>query len=118
VIEPSSPGTHDRPGRRPEPDPGLAGLQAERTQLAWVRTALACGALAALAARLTGGGLHPAAALMLGSAVALPGLVASLLRIRSLQRQPVPAAATPASVALLTASSALTGALALALVAI
>jgi hypothetical protein len=95
--------------------PGTAGLQAERTQLAWVRMALAAGALAAVATRLTRGGPSLVLALVLGLVVAMPGFTAALARIRALQRQPVPGAAASWTVALLAASLALADVLALAL---
>jgi hypothetical protein len=91
------------------------GLQAERTQLAWVRTAMAAGALAAVAMRLARGGASLAQAMLFGLVVALPGAAAALARIRALGRHPVPRAAAPWTVALLAASLALADALALAL---
>jgi uncharacterized membrane protein YidH (DUF202 family) len=91
------------------------GLQAERTQLAWVRTALATGALAAVAARPTGAGGSVAVAVLVGLGVAAPGVLAALLRIRALQEQAVPHAATPATGALLAGSLALADVVALAL---
>ena len=91
------------------------GLQAERTQLAWVRTALAAGALAAVATRLTREGPSLVDAVVFGLVVALPGAAAALARIQALGRQPVPRAAAPWTVALLAASLALADALALAL---
>ena len=99
------------------PDPNLdaTGLQAERTQLAWVRTALAATALAAVATRLTGGGPSLVLAVVFGLVVAMPGGAAALARIRTLERQPVPRAAAPWTVALLATSLALADVLALAL---
>jgi uncharacterized membrane protein YidH (DUF202 family) len=94
---------------------GATGLQAERTQLAWVRTALAAGALAAVATRLTRDGPSLVHAVVFGLVVALPGAAAALARIRALGRQRVPPAAAPWTVALLAASLALADALALAL---
>jgi uncharacterized membrane protein YidH (DUF202 family) len=91
------------------------GLQAERTQLAWVRTALAAGALAAVATRLARGGPALAQAMLFGLVVALPGAAAALARIRAPGRPPVPRAAAPWTVALLAASLALADAVALAL---
>jgi hypothetical protein len=99
----------------PGPNAGATGLQAERTQLAWVRMALAAGALAAVATRLTRGGPSLVLAVVFGLVVAAPGFAAALARIHALQRQPVPRAAAPWTVALLAASLALADALALAL---
>jgi uncharacterized membrane protein YidH (DUF202 family) len=99
----------------PAPNPGATGLQAERTQLAWVRTALAIGGLAALATRLTQGGSSLVLAVVFGLVVATPGFAAAMARIHALQRQPVPRAAAPWTVGLLAASLALANALALAL---
>ena len=93
------------------------GLQSERTELAWMRTALACGALAAVATRLTGDHVPFGIAVLLGGLVALPGVVAGAVRIRALRRAVVPVAVSPAGVALLSASVALVAALALPLVA-
>jgi uncharacterized membrane protein YidH (DUF202 family) len=101
----------------PESRVGGTGLQAERTQLAWVRTALASGALAAIATRLTARGPSLVLAAVFGLVVALPGVAAALGRIRSLGRRPVPGAAAPWTVALLAASLALADGLALALLA-
>lgn len=91
------------------------GLQAERTQLAWVRTALAIGALAAVATRLAGDAPSAVLAVGLGVAAALPGLAAAVVRIRALQRRAVPKAAPPSTVALLATSLALADVLVLAL---
>jgi Domain of unknown function (DUF202) len=99
----------------PGPNAGATGLQAERTQLAWVRMALATGALAAVATRLTPGGPSLALAVVFGLVVAMPGFAAALARIHALQRQPVPRAAAPWTVAMLAASLALADALAVAL---
>jgi hypothetical protein len=99
----------------PGPTAGTTGLQAERTQLAWVRMALATGALAAVATRLTRGGASLVLAVVFGLIVAIPGFAAALARIHALQRQPVPRAAEPWTVGLLAASLALADALALAL---
>jgi uncharacterized membrane protein YidH (DUF202 family) len=97
------------------PNVGATGLQAERTQLAWIRTALAAGALAAVATRLTRGGPSLVFAIAFGLLVAIPGVAAAAARIRALQRQPVPSAAAPWTVAVLTASLALADAMTLAL---
>ncbi len=97
------------------PNAGATGLQAERTQLAWVRTALAAGALAAVATRLTRGGPSLVLAVVFGLVVAMPGFAATLTRIQALQRRPVPRGAAPWTVASLAGSLALADALALAL---
>jgi uncharacterized membrane protein YidH (DUF202 family) len=99
----------------PEARVDATGLQAERTQLAWVRTALAAGALAAVASRLTRGGPPLMLAVVFGLVVAMPGVAAALTRIHALERQPVPTAAAPWTVALLATSLALADGLALAL---
>lgn len=98
----------------PGPNAGTTGLQAERTQLAWVRMALATSALAAVATRLTRGGPSLVLALVFGLIVAAPGFAAAMARIHALQRQPVPRAAAPWTVGLLAGSLALADALALA----
>jgi hypothetical protein len=54
---------------------------------------------------------------VLGLVVAAPGFAAAMARIHALQRQPVPSAAAPWTVALLAGSLALADALALALLA-
>ncbi|HET6949454.1 MAG TPA: DUF202 domain-containing protein [Acidimicrobiales bacterium] len=80
------------------------GLQAERTELAWVRTALACGALGAISARVGAASLPLAAALLLGALAALPGLAASATRIAALRAFGLPAAPRRRDVALLAGS--------------
>ena len=99
----------------PGPNAGATGLQAERTQLAWVRMALAAGALAAVATRLARGGPSLVLAVVFGLLVAAPGFAAAITRIHALQRQPVPRAAAAWTVGLLAGSLALADALALAL---
>jgi uncharacterized membrane protein (DUF4010 family) len=99
----------------PVPSVDATGLQAERTQLAWIRTALAAGALAAVATRLAGDRRSLVLASLFGILVALPGAAAALARIRGLERQPVSRAAAPWTVALLAGSLMLADALALAL---
>lgn len=99
----------------PDPAVDATGLQAERTQLAWVRTALAAAALAAIAARLTASGPSLVLAGTFGLAVALPGATAAWARIRTLARQPTPGPAAPWTVALLATSLVLADVLALAL---
>jgi uncharacterized membrane protein YidH (DUF202 family) len=97
------------------PDDRTGGLQAERTELAWVRTALACGALAIVAARLTGRGAPLGWALGLGVAVAVPGLAAATIRLHGLRQRPEPQLARLPEIALLAMSLALADVLALVL---
>jgi uncharacterized membrane protein YidH (DUF202 family) len=73
--------TAPRPGGR-EPD---LGLQAERTALAWTRTALACAGLAAVSLRLVDRRVDLAAVLVIGAVVAVPGLAAAWWRLRDLR---------------------------------
>ena len=82
------------------------GVQAERTELAWVRTTLACGALAAVSTRLLSDDIGLIVALALGALVAVPGLVASVWRVRRLRERPEPAPPSLAGVALLAGSVA------------
>ncbi len=82
-----------------------------------MRTALACGALAAVATRLSGDRVPFGIAVALGAVVALPGVLAGAIRIRALRRAPTPPAVSPTGVAMLSASVALAAALALPLVA-
>lgn len=90
-------------GDGPERTLEAIGAQAERTEMAWVRTALAAGGLGAVSARMLG-----ADALWLsftlGLVVSLPGLIASWWRIRGLRVQPEPAAPRAAGVALVVAT--------------
>jgi uncharacterized membrane protein YidH (DUF202 family) len=79
------------------------GAQAERTEMAWVRTALASGGLGAVSVRMLGADAVWLA-LAVGVLVSLPGLVASWWRIRGLRRQPEPAAPRPAGAALVVAT--------------
>jgi hypothetical protein len=81
--------------------------QAERTEMAWVRTTLACAGLAALATRLVDARSELVVAVGLGLFVALPGLVASWWRIGGLRTRPHPAPPRVAGVALLAGSVAL-----------
>jgi uncharacterized membrane protein YidH (DUF202 family) len=90
------------------------GAQAERTELAWVRTALAAGGLAALATRLIGAD-HAMAALAIGAVIALPGLVASWWRIAALRRHAEPPPPRVAAVSLLAATVVAVDVLVLAL---
>jgi uncharacterized membrane protein YidH (DUF202 family) len=84
------------------------GTQAERTEMAWVRTALACAGLAAVATRVLADVDTPLlVVLALAAAVALPGLVASWWRIGGLRVRPEPAPPRVAGVALLAGSVAL-----------
>jgi uncharacterized membrane protein YidH (DUF202 family) len=97
------------------PDDRTGGLQAERTELAWVRTAMACGALAIVATRLSGHGATLGWALGLGVAVAVPGLAAATIRLHGLRRRPEPQLARRPEIALLAISLALADVLALVL---
>jgi uncharacterized membrane protein YidH (DUF202 family) len=83
------------------------GAQAERTEMAWVRTTLACAGLAAVAARLVGASGSVPVLLGLGVLVALPGLIASWWRVSGLRGRPEPLPPRVAGVALLAGSVAL-----------
>jgi uncharacterized membrane protein YidH (DUF202 family) len=87
--------------------PELVGTQVERTELAWVRTSLACAGLVVLAVQLAFDGVGPAPGLAIGALVALPGLVAAWWRIRGLRTAPTPEPPRSAGVALLAGSVAL-----------
>jgi uncharacterized membrane protein YidH (DUF202 family) len=97
-------------------DPGaFVETQAERTELAWVRTVLAAAGLAAVAVRLSGRDFGLGFALVLGTLVAVPGLFAAWWRVGSL-REPEPAPPRQAAVAVLAGTVAAVDALVLALV--
>jgi hypothetical protein len=81
--------------------------QAERTEMAWVRTTLACAGLAALATRLVAARSELVIAVGLGLLVALPGLVASWWRVGGLRIRPHPTPPRVAGAALLAGSVAL-----------
>jgi uncharacterized membrane protein YidH (DUF202 family) len=91
------------------------GLQAERTELAWIRTALACGALTAIAGRLGDSSVPVLVAAGLGALVGAVGVTAAVLRIGTL-RSPTPAPPPRQAVALLTASIVAANLAALALI--
>lgn len=107
----------------PSPDPGassddLVETQVERTELAWARTSLACAGLAAVSVHLAGDSIALVPALVLGSCVAVPGLVASWWRIRGLRAgRPQPEAPRVAGVAILAGSVALVDVVVLILLA-
>jgi hypothetical protein len=98
------------------PDLDDVGTQSERTELAWVRTTLACAALAVLAVRLAGEGIGAPAALALGAVVAAPGLAASWWRSRELRARPAPDPPRTVDVAAVAGSVVLVDLLVLALV--
>ncbi len=77
------------------------GGQAERTEMAWVRTALACAGLAAVTLHVVDADTTLLLVLALGVAVAMPGLVAAWWRVGELRRRPEPAPPRVAGVALL-----------------
>ena len=74
----------DRDAAEEGPD---RGLQAERTELAWVRTALSCGGLALVATHLADDRLGFALAVVVGALVAAPGLAGARLRVGTLRRR-------------------------------
>jgi hypothetical protein len=90
-------------------DDAFAGEAAERTEFAWVRTVLSCGALAALSTRLIDRRADVILALAIAAVVVVPGLLACLGRLHELQRRPVPPP-RPAGAAFVAGSVALVGA--------
>jgi uncharacterized membrane protein YidH (DUF202 family) len=110
------------PFPRPVPDDTdeeevAPGLAAERTGLAWVRTALAAAALATLATR---GGDDPVSVLLaavLGVAVVVPGVAACAMRVGALRAGDEVAVLRRRAAALLATSVALADVVALALIA-
>jgi uncharacterized membrane protein YidH (DUF202 family) len=91
----ASPGDHTPP----------PGLQAERTTLAWARTALLCAGLALAAAHLADSGPERVLGLVVGGIVAVTGIAAAWLRMGHLASAVVPDPHVgSASPALLTAS--------------
>jgi uncharacterized membrane protein YidH (DUF202 family) len=103
-------GGEGRPSSDPADRPALVserfGAQAERTEMAWVRTTLACAGLAALAARLLADTTSLPVLVALGVLVAVPGLVASWWRVAGLRVRPEPLPAPTAGVAMLAGSVA------------
>ena len=98
-------------------DPGaFLETQAERTELAWVRTVLACAGLAAVAVRLSGRDFGLGFALVMGALVAVPGLFAAWWRVGSLRDRPEPAPPRQVAVAVLAGTVAVVDALVLGLV--
>jgi len=92
------------------------GLQAERTELAWVRTALSVTGLALVAGRVGPDPVSLPVAVAIGVAVMALGLAACLLRTRSLSSRTRPVAASTVSVTLLAASVTAADLVALALI--
>jgi hypothetical protein len=97
------------------PQPADAGLQAERTRLAWRRTTLSIAVVLLLAiARLLGGQPWPAAIGVLAIAVALgAGMWVANRRLRMLTAVPADASTAgwaPAALGLLTVAAAVASA--------
>ena len=95
-------------------EPPDRGLQAERTSLAWVRTALVCAGLTAVAVHLASTTTTRAVAAVVGMLVAGAGMAAAWVRVGGLARRP-PTVAPRACPALLTVAVVAADALALVL---
>lgn len=100
--------------------PTAAGLQAERTDLAWSRTALSCavnGALFALQHHLHGPPVLEAVAVGLAALMWLMTWIMSTRRCRVLEARPLPEPlAAPVTITLLSLGTGLLGVLTLVLV--
>jgi uncharacterized membrane protein YidH (DUF202 family) len=95
-------------------EPPVPETQPERTELAWIRTSLACAGLGAAFTRFGDAVARPWAMVALALAVSLPGLVAATWRMFDLRRSPVPTPPRTAAVAMLAGSVVLVDALVLA----
>ena len=102
------------------PSPTALGLQAERTDLAWSRTALSCavnGALFALQHHLHGPPALEAVAIGLAALLWLMTWLMSTRRRRVLEARPLPEPlAAPVTIGLLSLGTGLLGVLTLVLV--
>jgi len=112
----------DPPFPRPVPDDAdeedvAPGLAAERTGLAWVRTALAAAALATLATRVGDDPVSALLAAVLGVAVVVPGVAACAERVAALRAGDEVAVLRRRAAALLATSVVLADVVALALIA-
>ena len=85
------------------------GEAAERTEFAWLRTVLSCGALATFSTRLIDEQADVVLVLLIGAVVVVPGFLASVRRLHQLRQRPVPPPGR-AGAALLAGSVALVGA--------
>jgi uncharacterized membrane protein YidH (DUF202 family) len=90
------------------------GLQVERTEMAWIRTALACGALTTVSAHLDAASGPAIVSAGLGGAVGALGVAAAVLRIGTL-RGTTPAPPPRRATALLAVSVVAANLVALAL---
>jgi len=112
----------ERGDPRPEPDDpddedATPGLAAERTGLAWVRTALAAAALATLVTRVGDDPVSVRLAAVLGAAVVVPGVAACVVRVAALRAGGEVAVLRRRAAALLALSVVLADAVALVLIA-